>query len=69
MIDHTFKGSNSFKIVLRYFLKGVYFIRKEFAPKGVKFFPLRVDPFQKGLKNKQEIPEAAYLVKNTIRPV
>ena len=39
------------------FWKGVYSIRKEFAPMGSKFFPFRVDlfpfrvdPFQKGCK-------------------
>ena len=29
-------------------LKGVYAKRKEFAPKGSKFFPFRVYPFSKG---------------------
>ena len=29
-------------------LKGVCFKRKEFAPKGSKFFPFRVDPFSEG---------------------
>ena len=28
--------------------KGSYFKRKEFAPKGSKFFPFRVDTFQMG---------------------
>ena len=27
---------------------GVYSLRKEFAPKGSKFFPFRVDPFSEG---------------------
>ena len=27
------------------FLKGVYSNMKEFDPKGIKFFPFRVDPF------------------------
>ena len=38
--------------------KGVYSKRKEFAPTGSKFFPFRVDPFQKGIgihKSKQEV--------------
>ena len=30
-------------------VKGVYSIRKEFAPKGSKFFPYRVDPFSEGV--------------------
>ena len=30
------------------FLKGVNSTMKEFAPKWSKFFPFRVDPFQKG---------------------
>ena len=29
--------------------KWFYSERKEFAPSGSKFFPYRVDPFQKGL--------------------
>ena len=33
------------KIVLFHFWKGVYSKRKEFAPKGSKFFPFRVDLF------------------------
>ena len=32
------------------FWKEVYFKKKEFAPIGSKFFPFRVDPFQKGGK-------------------
>ena len=27
------------------FWKGVYSVRKEFAPKGSEFFPYRVDPY------------------------
>ena len=34
------------------FWKGVNSIRKEFAPRGSKFFPLRVDHFSEGDKNK-----------------
>ena len=30
------------------FIKGVYSKRKEFAPRGSKFFPFRVDPFLEG---------------------
>ena len=30
--------------------KGVYSIRNEFAPRGSKFFPYRVDPFSGGKK-------------------
>ena len=30
------------------FWKGVYSKRKEFAPKGSKFFPFRIDPSQIG---------------------
>ena len=46
--------------------KGVYSKRKEFAPFGSKFFPFRVDPFQKGIGmqgSKQELPKVVYLVK------
>ena len=32
-------------------LKRVYFKRKEFAPKGSKFFPFKVDLFSKGKQN------------------
>ena len=32
-------------------LKGVYSIRKEFAPSGSKFFPYSVDPYLEGTKN------------------
>ena len=32
------------------FWKGVYSLRKEFAPSGSKFFPYRVDPFTEGDK-------------------
>ena len=32
--------------------KWVYSQRKEFAPNGSKFFPLRVDPFSEGVQNK-----------------
>ena len=32
-------------------LKGVYSKRKEFAPKGSKFFPFRVDLISEGRKN------------------
>ena len=28
--------------------KGVYSIRKEFAPRGSKFFPYRLDPISEG---------------------
>ena len=37
-------------ICVSLFWKGVYSIRKEFAPSGSKFFPYRVDPFPKGTK-------------------
>ena len=30
------------------FCKGFYTKRKEFAPKGSKFFPVRVDPISEG---------------------
>ena len=35
--------------------KGVYSKRKEFAPKGSKFFPFRVDPFSERRENNFEI--------------
>ena len=49
------------------FRKGVYSIRKEFVPIGSKFFPYRVNPFQKGLgmqKNKQEVIKVFSLCRN-----
>ena len=44
---YTFRGGggNSVKIYFTPFRKGVYSKRKEFAPLGSKFFPLRVDFF------------------------
>ena len=41
----TFRGGNFVKIVLSPSWKGVFCKRKEFAPKGSKFFTFRVDPF------------------------
>ena len=32
------------------FWKGVFSKRKEFAPRGSKFFPFRVDPFSEGMQ-------------------
>ena len=50
------KGDNFFDFFLLSctytpFWKGVYSKRKEFAPKGSKFFPFRVEPFSKGRQN------------------
>ena len=38
------------KLVLPPFCKEVYSLRKEFAPTGSKFFPLRLDPSSEGEK-------------------
>ena len=46
-----FQGSNSVKIVFVSVLKWVYSKRKEFAPRGSKFFPFCVDPFSEGAWN------------------
>ena len=46
-IWHTFKRDNSVKFVFTPFWKGVHSKRKEFAPRGSKFFPFRVDFFSK----------------------
>ena len=46
--EPTSKGGNYVKMVFAFFWKGVYSKRKEFAPSGSKFFPFRIDPFQKG---------------------
>ena len=35
-------------------LKGVYFKRKEFAPRGSKFFPFKVYPFSEESQNSFE---------------
>ena len=50
---YFFRGDNSIKFVFDPFWKGVYYIRKEFAPRGSKFFPYIGGPFQKGI-NMQE---------------
>ena len=52
----VYKGDNFyvFRFLFRYtkhFLKRVYSKRKEFAPTGSKFFPVRVDPFEEGKQN------------------
>ena len=50
--------TNSINIVFVPFWKGVHSIKKEFAPRGSKFFPYRVDPFPKefGVQwSKQEV--------------
>ena len=47
-------------------LKEVYYKRKEFAPTGSKFFPFKVDPFQRALvckKAKQEVTRVVSLIK------
>ena len=47
---YTFRGGNSVIILLPPFLKGICTKRKEFAPRGSKFFSFSVDPtFQKRL--------------------
>ena len=43
-----FQGRQLWKVVFFFLLKGVYFKRKEFAPKWSKFFPFNVDPFSEG---------------------
>ena len=55
IMDHFCKGDNFFDFFLLSctytpFWKGVYSKRKEFAPKGSKFFPFRVEPFSEGRK-------------------
>ena len=45
---YILEGSNSVRLVLSPFWKGVYSKRKEFAPKGSKFFPFREDIFSEG---------------------
>ena len=37
-------------------LKGIYTKRKEFAPKGSKFFPSRVDPFSEFSPEREFLP-------------
>ena len=67
MIGYTFRGNDSVKIDFAPSCKGVYSKRKEFAPRGSKFFPFRVDPFLEGLdvqKRKQEVTKVVSLVKN-----
>ena len=52
-------------IVFASLLKRVYSERKEFAPLGSKFFPFRIDPFQKrlGLQESKEVTEVFSFVK------
>ena len=42
------KGSYSKTLFSSPYWKGVYSKRKEFAPRGSKFYPFRVDPFSEG---------------------
>ena len=46
--NHTLLREATVKIAFVPFWKGVYTIRKEFAPSGSKFFPNRVDRFSEG---------------------
>ena len=46
--EATFVTSSLLSSTLGLFWKGVCFQRKEFAPKGSKFFPLREDSFSEG---------------------
>ena len=46
---NTFRRDNSVRSVLFPFCKGVHSRKKEFALLGNKFFPFRVDHFQKEL--------------------
>ena len=55
------------KLICLPFEKGSILKRKEFAPTGSKFFPFKVDPFQKGLvcgKFKGLLKKIGSLVKN-----
>ena len=45
---YTCSGETTIKIVLSLFPKGVYSKRKEFAPKGTKFFHFWADSFSEG---------------------
>ena len=56
--EYNSKVGNSSKLFLVPFWKGAYSKMEEFAPKGNKFFPFRVDPFRKGIdvqESKQEV--------------
>ena len=51
--------------------KGIHPKRKEFAPKGSKFFPFRTNPFPKGSdvqESKQVVTQMVSLVKNGRNP-
>ena len=64
---YTFREDNFVKIGLPPFCDGVCSKKNEFAPRRSKFFPFRVDPFQKGLgvqKNEQEVRNVASLAGN-----
>ena len=69
-----FQGSNSIKIVLPPFCKGVCSERKEFALLGSKFFLFRVDPFSEGAwcakgSHKSCLPWEKYRNINQVYPV
>ena len=54
---HFYKGDNFCDFLFTFLLtksllKKFDSKRKEFAPKGSKFFPCRLDPFTKGMQNK-----------------
>ena len=48
------------------FSEGVYSIRKEFAPRGSKFFPYKVDPFseKEANRNSQKLSSLAEMLRN-----
>ena len=46
--SNIFRGENSIRIGFVPFWKVVYSFRREFTPRGNKYFPNRVDPFSKG---------------------
>ena len=50
-IDTLSRETTFVKIIFVLFCKGIYSIRKEFASCRSKFFPFRVEPFQKGLNS------------------
>ena len=63
MFSSIFKEEDSFCDFLFPFLyikhwKGVYSERKEFAPRGSKFFPFRVDLFSEDGKMFKQLPRS-----------
>ena len=59
-LPYFYKGDNFHDFLFAFLhikslLKGIYFKRKEFAPRGSKFFPFRVEPFSEVRQKTKEL--------------